>query len=67
MDGFYAFCMWTAFVAFMSFATGKYFPATDIRKDCGLTGETIISKTVIKCKPVAAIVDGHRVNFEEKE
>ena len=65
MDGVYLFFGWTFLVASIAFGVGRCTPATDIRNDCGLTGETVIRNTVIKCKPIGSIVDGRRVEFKE--
>jgi hypothetical protein len=66
MDGFAAFILVMFFVGGISFSAGRYTPLADVKSDCAKAGETTIQGTIIKCKPVAAWVDGKRVEFVEQ-
>lgn len=65
MDGFTALICWSVFVAMLGFSAGRYTPLVDVKADCADKGEIIVKNTVIKCKPVAAVVDGKRIEFVE--
>jgi len=66
MDSFTAFIIAVCVAAGIGFVGGRYSPQEDVKTSCYLKGEVVINNTVIKCKPVAAIVDGKRVEFVEK-
>lgn len=66
MDGFTAFIIAMVLAAGAGFAAGRYMPQEDVKASCYLKGEVVINNTVIKCKPVAAMVDGKRVEFTEQ-
>lgn len=65
MDGFTWFLVTMFLAGAGGFAAGRYMPLYDVQKDCATKGEFVVQNTVIKCKPVAAIVDGKRVEFVE--
>lgn len=65
MDGITAFILAMCVCVSVGFATGRLLPLGDVKTECANKGETVIQSTIIKCKPVAAIVDGKRVEFVE--
>ncbi|MNE36166.1 hypothetical protein D3C80_1299670 [compost metagenome] len=66
MDGFTAALIALVLIAGGSFTAGRYMPLYDVKKDCSTKGEFVVQSTVIKCKPVAAWVDGKRIEFVEQ-
>lgn len=66
MDGATAILLAFVFVGGIGFAAGRYTPLVDVKADCTKDGETTVQSTVIKCKPIAAWVDGKRIEFVEK-
>lgn len=66
MDGATAILLALVFVGGIGFSAGRYTPLVDVKQDCANAGEVIIQSTIIKCKPIAALVDGKRIEFVEK-
>lgn len=66
MDNGTAFLFGLILVAGGAFTAGRYFPLVDVKQDCATKGEFIAQSTIIKCKPVAAMVDGKRIEFTEQ-
>lgn len=66
MDGVTAFFFAIILAATIGFSAGRYYPLADVKQECATKGEFIAQSTIIKCKPVAAMVDGKRIEFVEK-
>lgn len=67
MDTFTAFVLSLVVVGGIGYLGGRYAPLSEVKNDCGDAGEVIIQNTVIKCKPVASIVNGKRIEFKEAD
>lgn len=65
MDGFTVIVILLCVVGAAGFGVGRMVPLAEVKSDCTKSGEVVIQGTVIKCKPVAAWVDGKRIEFVE--
>ena len=65
MDGLTAGVIVWAMTIAAAFLAGKYIPQAEVVKSCVDKGEVTIQSTVLKCEPVATIINGKRVKLNQ--
>ena len=63
MDSFTAVVMVWAGTLVIAFFAGRHVPMADVVQTCTNKGEIVIQGKVLKCKPVAVMVDGKRMSI----
>jgi hypothetical protein len=67
MDGFWAFCLWTALTCSGAYAAGNLLSTGQLTRDCATVGEIKVGDTIIKCEITHKIIGGRRTALEKPE
>jgi hypothetical protein len=65
MDGFWAFCMWTAITCSASFGFGHMLAAQNLTSECDDTKQMVVRDTVFSCEITHKIINGKRIALEK--